>query len=100
MASLITSIIKKLKGLTEFIDLPEATQDATPSWFDIPITLKNNIDRVEFTQYLDHHKIGTRLLFAGNLTKQPYFQDVEYRIVGELIDTDVTMHQTLWLGIN
>ena len=89
----------KLSGLTEFINLPEETQNSTPSWFGFPITLKENINRVEFTQYLDSHKIGTRLLFAGNLTKQPYFQDVKYRISGNLINTDITMNQTLWLGV-
>jgi len=89
----------KLSNLTEFIDLPQATENSTPSWFGFPITLKEGIDRVEFTQYLDSYKIGTRLLFAGNLTKQPYFQDIEYRIAGELTNTDVTMNQTLWLGI-
>jgi len=90
---------RKLSSLTEFIDLPKATQNSEPSWFGFPITLKENIDRVELTQYLDNHKIGTRLLFAGNLTKQPYFQDIEYRVVGELFNTDITMNQTLWLGI-
>jgi CDP-4-dehydro-6-deoxyglucose reductase, E1 len=89
----------KLSSLTEFIDLPEATQNSTPSWFGFPITLKDNIDRVEFTQYLDNHKIGTRLLFAGNLIKQPYFKDIEYRIASDLTNTDTTMNQTLWLGI-
>jgi len=89
----------KLSSLTEFIDLPEVTQNSTPSWFGFPITLKENIDRVAFTKCLDSHKIGTRLLFAGNLTKQPYFQDIEYRIVGNLTNTDITMNQTLWLGI-
>jgi len=89
----------KLSSLTEFIDLPKVTQNSTPSWFGFPITLKDNIDRVTFTKYLDEHKIGTRLLFAGNLTKQPYFSDIEYRIVGDLINTDITMNQTLWLGI-
>jgi len=89
----------KLSSLTEFIDLPKVTQNSTPSWFGFPITLKDNIDRVTFTKYLDEHKIGTRLLFAGNLTKQPYFQDIEYRIVGDLTNTDITMSKTLWLGI-
>jgi CDP-6-deoxy-D-xylo-4-hexulose-3-dehydrase len=88
----------KLSNLTEFIDLPQATENSTPSWFGFPITLKENIDRVAFTKYLDSHKIGTRLLFAGNLTKQPYFQDIEYRIVGNLPNTDTTMNKTLWLG--
>jgi len=89
----------KLGGLTEFIDLPKSTENSNPSWFGFPITLKKGIDRVEFTQYLDSHKIGTRLLFAGNLTKQPYFQDVKYRIVGDLTNTNITMNKTLWLGI-
>jgi CDP-4-dehydro-6-deoxyglucose reductase, E1 len=89
----------KLSNLTEFIDLPQATENSEPSWFGFPITLKEDVDRVEFTQYLDNHKIGTRLLFAGNLTKQPYFQDIEYRIASDLTNTDITMNKTLWLGI-
>ncbi len=89
----------KLIDLTKFIDLPEITPNSTPSWFGFPITLKEGVNRVEFIQYLDNHKIGTRLLFAGNLTKQPYFQDIEYRISGDLTNTNITMNQTLWLGI-
>jgi CDP-4-dehydro-6-deoxyglucose reductase, E1 len=70
-----------------------------PSWFGFPITLNENIDRLEFIQYLTSHKIGTRLLFAGNLTKQPYFKDIQYKIVGKLTNTDITMNQTLWIGV-
>jgi CDP-6-deoxy-D-xylo-4-hexulose-3-dehydrase len=89
----------KLVRLAEFVDLPEATHNSTPSWFGLPITLKKNINRVKLTQFLDSKKIGTRLLFAGNLTNQPYFKDIKYRVVGELTNTDISMNQTFWVGI-
>ncbi len=89
----------KLSKFSMFIELPEKTPNSTPSWFGFPMTLKECVNRVEFIQHLDNHKIGTRLLFAGNLTKQPYFEGVEYRIASDLTNTDITMKQTLWLGI-
>ena len=91
----------RLSTLTDFIELTIPTENSTPSWFGFPITVKSGsgVYRVDLTKYLDQNKIGTRLLFAGNLTKQPYFSDIEYRIVGDLINTDITMNQTLWLGI-
>jgi CDP-6-deoxy-D-xylo-4-hexulose-3-dehydrase len=91
----------KLVGLSNFLDVAQATENATPSWFGFPITLKGVASerRTELTRYLDLHKIGTRLLFAGNLIRQPYFQGVDYRVVGDLTNTDITMNQTLWLGI-
>ena len=94
-----TYLKSKLSNLIEFIYLPEETHNSVPSWFGFPITLKKNIDRVEFTQHLVNNKIGTRLLFAGNLTKQPYFKDIEYRIASDLINTDIVTNQSLWLGI-
>ena len=92
---------EKMESLTDFIELTEPTQNAKPSWFGFPITLKetSGASRVDLTKYLDQNKIGTRLLFAGNLIRQPYFQDLEYRVVGDLINTERTMNQTLWLGI-
>lgn len=91
----------RLASVTDFIELTEPTENSTPSWFGFPITLKENagVNRVDLTKYLDQCKIGTRLLFAGNLIRQPYFEGVDYRIVGELTNTDITMNQTLWLGI-
>lgn len=91
----------KLSTVTDFIELTEATENSKPSWFGFPITLKKSsgVSRVELTKYLDQYKIGTRLLFAGNLTRQPYFEGVDYKIVGDLNKTDETMNQTLWLGI-
>lgn len=91
----------RLSSVTEFIDLTDPTEDSEPSWFGFPISVKQEagVSRVDLTKYLDQNKIGTRLLFAGNLIRQPSFQDVEYRICGELINTDITMNQTLWLGI-
>ncbi len=91
----------RLASVTDFIELTEPTENSTPSWFGFPITLKTTagVNRVDLTKYLDQCKIGTRLLFAGNLIRQPYFEGVEYRIVGELTNTDITMNQTLWLGI-
>lgn len=91
----------RLNTVTDFIELTEPTENSTPSWFGFPITLKETagVSRVDLTKYLDQQKIGTRLLFAGNLIRQPYFEGLEYRVVGDLTNTDITMNQTLWLGI-
>jgi CDP-6-deoxy-D-xylo-4-hexulose-3-dehydrase len=91
----------RLSTLTDFIELTVPTKNSTPSWFGFPITIKSDsgVNRVNLIKYLDQNKIGTRLLFAGNLIRQPYFEGVEYRVSGELINTDITMNQTLWLGI-
>ena len=91
----------RLSTLTDFLEFTEATDNSTPSWFGFPVTVRDatNVNRVDLIKYLDQYKIGTRLLFAGNLTRQPYFKNIEYRISGDLINTDITMNQTLWLGV-
>ncbi|MCG9706187.1 lipopolysaccharide biosynthesis protein RfbH [Photobacterium damselae] len=91
----------KLASCEEFIILPEATNNSDPSWFGFPITIKpeSGIDRVELLKFMDQYKIGTRLLFAGNLTRQPYFKDVKYRVVGGLTNTDIIMNHTFWIGV-
>ena len=91
----------KLQSCAEFLILPEATENSDPSWFGFPMTLKPeaNVSRVDLLTYLDQHKIGTRLLFAGNLTRQPYMIGRNYRVSGELTNTDRIMHDTFWIGV-
>lgn len=92
---------ERLASCEEFLILPEATANSEPSWFGFPITLKDNaqVSRVELLQYLDENKVGTRLLFAGNLTRQPYMVGRNYRVSGELTNTDVVMNNTFWIGV-
>ncbi len=94
-------LYERLSGVTDFISLPQATPNSSPSWFGFPITLKDDCgtDRVDLLRFLDQNKIGSRLLFAGNLTKQPYFKEIEYRVVGNLTNTDITMNNTFWIGL-
>jgi CDP-6-deoxy-D-xylo-4-hexulose-3-dehydrase len=91
----------KLQGCSEFLILPEATANSEPSWFGFPITIKETagFTRGDLLTYLDNNKVGTRLLFAGNVTKQPYMQGRNYRVVNELTNSDRIMNQTFWVGI-
>ena len=81
--------------------LPETTLKAEPSWFGFLITVKKDagITRNELVEKLNDKKIGTRLLFAGDLRKQPYFKDVNYRVVGDLKNTDIIVNDTFWIGV-
>ncbi|RLD27461.1 MAG: lipopolysaccharide biosynthesis protein RfbH [Bacteroidetes bacterium] len=94
-------LYNRLTTLTDFLQLPTPTKNSNPSWFGFPITLKDDcgVNRVDLLKFLDQNKIGSRLLFAGNLTKQPYFKDIEYRVVGNLTNTDITMNNTFWIGL-
>jgi len=92
---------KSLENLKDFIILPEATQKSEPSWFGFPITIKNNspFSLRQLIQFLSEKLIDTRPLFAGNITKQPYFKNKNYRISGNLQNTDLVMNQSFWLGV-
>lgn len=94
-------LTERLQSCTEFLDLPEATPGSKPSWFGFPLTLKPQaaVNRVDLITWLDQHLIGTRLLFAGNLTRQPYFTGRNYRISGDLNVTDQVMRDTFWIGV-
>jgi len=91
----------RLKDCEEFVFLPEPTEHSDPSWFGFPITLKDNcpVTRLDLLTYLDQNKVGTRLLFAGNLTCQPYMVGANYRVSGDLTNTDTVMNNTFWIGV-
>ena len=90
-----------LSSLEEFLILPEATEGADPAWFGFLITLRESapFSRNQFMQALHRHNIATRNLFAGNLVRQPYMTDRNYRVVGDLKNTDRVMNQTFWIGV-
>ncbi len=91
----------KLELYKDYFILPEPTENSDPSWFGLPVTIKDGIafSREDLLKYLNDQSIGTRLLFAGNITRQPYFKEIEFRVRGELINTDIVMNSTFWLGI-
>ncbi|MDH5526226.1 MAG: lipopolysaccharide biosynthesis protein RfbH [Nitrospirota bacterium] len=92
---------ERLTPLSDRLILPRATPGSEPSWFGFPITLDGDArgTRTDLLRFLDGRKVGTRLLFAGNLTRQPYMQGREFRVSGELTNTDRIMHDTFWVGI-
>lgn len=91
----------RLASVEQFFHLPEATPDSEPSWFGFPLILRETagVKRTDLIKFLEQNKIGTRLLFAGNLSKQPYMVDRNFRVSGELTNTDIVMNQTFWLGV-
>ena len=91
----------RLKSCEEFLILPEETENSDPSWFGFPITLRDNLSskRVDLLTYLDQEKVGTRLLFGGNLVRQPYMNGRAFRVSGSLSVTDKVMADTFWLGV-
>ena len=94
-------LYKKIKDLEEFLILPEPEKNSDPSWFGFPLTLKKSskYNRNDLVGYLNQNKIGTRLLFSGNLTKQPYMKNINFKVQGNLTNTDLVMNDTFWIGL-
>jgi CDP-6-deoxy-D-xylo-4-hexulose-3-dehydrase len=90
-----------LEDLQDVLLLPKATEGSDPSWFGYPIAVRpeSGIEREKIIRHLDHNRIGTRLLFAGNLIKQPAFKDATYRVVGDLPNTEYVMNHVFWIGV-
>jgi CDP-6-deoxy-D-xylo-4-hexulose-3-dehydrase len=92
---------KALESLEDFLILPEATPHSDPSWFGFPIGVREGspIKRDELTRTLEARKIGTRLLFGGNLACQPAYKGRDFRIIGELPNTNLVMNNVFWVGV-
>lgn len=96
-------LIKKFKQFEKFFILPKAQERSQPAWFGFYLTLKEDcpFSRRDLINYLEDHKIGTRLVLAGNLTRQPYFKNyqIKHRKVGRLVNTDIVMNRSFWIGL-
>jgi len=93
--------LRKHLSKVEGLSIAQATLNSEPSWFGCPITLdpKHPVNREDLLRFLDSRKIGTRLLFAGNITKQPAYKDIDFRVVGDLANTDIVMTRSFWVGV-
>jgi CDP-4-dehydro-6-deoxyglucose reductase, E1 len=90
-----------LSDLEEFFVLPQATVNSEPSWFGFPLAVRPDapFTRDDVLRYLESYKIATRLLFGGNLLRQPAYQNIQYRKIGDLSNSDFVMNQVLWMGV-
>ncbi len=90
-----------MKPLEEFFILPEPTEHSDPSWFGFTLTVRDGapFTREELLIHLNEKRIGTRLLFGGNLLRQPYMLDRPMRVIGEMTNSDIVMNRTFWIGV-
>ena len=95
-------LFEKMIKLEEYFILPQRTKLSEPSWFGFPLTIRNHskVSRKDLTLFLEERRIGTRLLFGGNLTKQPYFKNINYKINTNLKNSDKITQDTFWVGIH
>ena len=91
--------IENLKNLSDYLILPIIPAKAKPSWFGFPITLKKNVDKIKFVNYLNEANIETRQVFGGNILKQPGFKNIDYRLSGNLDGTNFIMENTIFFGV-
>lgn len=93
-------LFSRLRAVDGLI-MPQATPNSEPSWFGFPITLdpQHSVDREELLRFLESRNIGTRLMFAGNITRQPAYRNVEFRVVGNLTNSDIVMRRSFWVGV-
>lgn len=90
-----------LRPLEDVLILPEATPNSDPSWFGYPMTVREgaSFTRDDLVKHLNDMKIGTRLLFGGNITRQPYMKDRNFRVIGDLTNSDIVTERTFWVGV-
>ncbi|MFM7557398.1 MAG: DegT/DnrJ/EryC1/StrS family aminotransferase, partial [Alphaproteobacteria bacterium] len=93
-------LLKNFQQFEEFFILPQSAPKAKPSWFGFALTLRENVkfSRQELIIFLEENKIATRLLFGGNLLKQPYMQNKNHKIIGDLKNSDIVMNNSFWIG--
>jgi CDP-6-deoxy-D-xylo-4-hexulose-3-dehydrase len=94
-------LYSQLQDLQDFLLLPEATPNSDPSWFGFLLSVKENASftRNQLVQHLESKRTGTRLLFGGNLIRQPAYKGLSYRVIGDLSNTDWVMQNSFWIGL-
>jgi CDP-6-deoxy-D-xylo-4-hexulose-3-dehydrase len=88
-----------LSGLSDKFILPEACENSDPSWFGFPLICRERVNRNKVVRYIEDKGVQTRMLFAGNILRQPCMKGVEHRAVGSLVNTDIVMNEMFWIGV-